>query len=171
MAVYSLRTSTTRYFSLHMSSRLLSALALPSQSPTHNRCWSYRSLEHSSFPISLCSLKTFPPDTKASATYPAASFSSLLTAAQGPRGQATGLRNNLKSSSRLQHSVNSRHRNTEGEIRGSSRHPLPKWANNETLQELLNHALLTFPSFFLFLWLIVFRASATNASKTRALKY
>lgn len=149
---FSYRCWEYRYsLSLQMSSRLLSALALTSHPPRHNWCWSYQSLERSSFQISLCSLKTFPPDTKASATYSVASFSSLLTAAQGPGGQAIALKINLKNSSCLQHSLNSRHHNTEGEIRGSPRGPLPKWVNNETLQELLNQALLTFPSFFLFL--------------------
>lgn len=34
---------------------------------------------------------------------------------------------------------------------GQQHGPMSKQANNETLQELLNQALLTFPSFFLFL--------------------
>lgn len=76
-SVYSLRTSTTQYFpsSVHTGagnqeyfiSTLI--LALASHPPTHNQCWLYQSLESSSFKISLSSLKTFSPYTKASATY------------------------------------------------------------------------------------------------------
>lgn len=98
--------------SIQIRSTLPSASALASHLPIHNWCWLCQSLECRSFKISLCSVKTFPPDTK---PQPLLLPLPYCSAAQ----RTIWLKINLKTSSQLSHGVVSQHHNTEGDRRGN----------------------------------------------------